>query len=418
MSNSLKIFGVVFDNVEGIKAKDENNNTVTYIKLSGGSSVASGTYTPASDETNPTIDPNVDSDMLLFYLSPDSNVNPLGNSKRVTYGGLWSKATNKRVFYMASNASGNSWTTVSVDLSQTQPSGTAYNLNTDYLISGATYQWVAWGDGDSDPETWDWKEDGAHHIWINITVPENLTQKVAIKTQASTTYGEIDWGDGSAVDSMHSSTAQTFTHTYAATGKYEIKITRTAGTGYVQITGGIDDASCISNMRALEYSSAFSSSVRGVPRAVNLKYVNLGKSNHGGNSSFSCTALKEFVAKNATNGTGAYYFQSAINLKSVDLGSTTDIAQCAFESTGIRELTIPATVTNVGNQSFRYTVNLIALHFESNTPPTLANTQAFTGVRSDLKFYVPYSADHSVLDAYKAATNWSTYADRFEEETP
>lgn len=30
MSNSLKIFGAVFNNVEGIKAKDENNNEYIY----------------------------------------------------------------------------------------------------------------------------------------------------------------------------------------------------------------------------------------------------------------------------------------------------------------------------------------------------------------------------------------------------
>ena len=36
--------------------------------------------------------------------------------------------------------------------------------------------------------------------------------------------------------------------------------------------------------------------------------------------------------------------------------------------------------------------------------------------QSDCKIYVPYSADHSVLNAYKAANNWSTYADKMVEE--
>jgi hypothetical protein len=40
------------------------------------------------------------------------------------------------------------------------------------------------------------------------------------------------------------------------------------------------------------------------------------------------------------------------------------------------------------------------------TPPTLANTNAFTNILSDCKIYVPAAS----LTAYQEATNWSTYA--------
>lgn len=53
------------------------------------------------------------------------------------------------------------------------------------------------------------------------------------------------------------------------------------------------------------------------------------------------------------------------------------------------------------------------------TPPTLANSNVFNGMSTNYyKIYVPYSADHSILEAYKTATNWSTYAAIMVEEEP
>ena len=40
--------------------------------------------------------------------------------------------------------------------------------------------------------------------------------------------------------------------------------------------------------------------------------------------------------------------------------------------------------------------------------PTLENTNAFTGIPSDCKIKVP----ESLLEEWKAATNWSTYANK------
>jgi hypothetical protein len=50
------------------------------------------------------------------------------------------------------------------------------------------------------------------------------------------------------------------------------------------------------------------------------------------------------------------------------------------------------------------------VYFEGEDTPivTLANVNAFSGCPSDLKIYVPAE----LVDAYKTATNWSTYADQ------
>ena len=51
-----------------------------------------------------------------------------------------------------------------------------------------------------------------------------------------------------------------------------------------------------------------------------------------------------------------------------------------------------------------------------NTPPTLSNVSAFNNLPSDCVIYVPASDNHTVLEAYKTATNWSTYATQMQEE--
>lgn len=48
---------------------------------------------------------------------------------------------------------------------------------------------------------------------------------------------------------------------------------------------------------------------------------------------------------------------------------------------------------------------------KATTPPELKNS-AISGLPSDCVILVPWSPDHSILTAYRTATNWSTYASR------
>ena len=108
-------------------------------------------------------------------------------------------------------------------------------------------------------------------------------------------------------------------------------------------------------------------------------------------------------------------FQQCYSLNKANIPtSVTTIENNAFSyCQGLREVTIPAGVTaiNTGafdNVSFQYITSL------ATTPPTLSS--AFSDSNSGvLKVYVPYSADHSVLTAYQAATNWSNLATKMEE---
>ncbi len=81
-------------------------------------------------------------------------------------------------------------------------------------------------------------------------------------------------------------------------------------------------------------------------------------------------------------------------------------------------LTIPSTLTTIGANAFNAARSILEFHFLRTTPPTLDNTNAFSNMTDGggKKIYVPYSADHSVLNAYKTASNWSTYASYIYEE--
>jgi hypothetical protein len=145
----------------------------------------------------------------------------------------------------------------------------------------------------------------------------------------------------------------------------------------------------------------------------------------------NCFSLRKMDLSNITNLTGAGIFAAASSLESVVLNnSVTSIQSTVFQNcTVLNSVNIPTSVTSVGAQAFLNCNNLKELEFPSTltsiaaqafqgcnsileytflsaTPPTLAATSAFTGIKSTCKIYVP---DANVA-TYQAATNWSTYA--------
>ena len=80
------------------------------------------------------------------------------------------------------------------------------------------------------------------------------------------------------------------------------------------------------------------------------------------------------------------------------------------------EVIIPSTVTIIQTEALMYNYQLKELHVLPTSVPALNNTRALNGLNANCVIYVPYSDDHSILNAYKAATNWSTFASYMQEE--
>ena len=79
----------------------------------------------------------------------------------------------------------------------------------------------------------------------------------------------------------------------------------------------------------------------------------------------------------------------------------------AFEGcTALTSVVIPPSVTEIGVEAFKGCTNLHSVLCRPQTPPALLGTDGFTNCHESLQICV------SALGLYKAATNWSNYADK------
>ena len=152
-----------------------------------------------------------------------------------------------------------------------------------------------------------------------------------------------------------------------------------------------------------------------------------------GNSAFnSCYALSSISIPNSVTSMGSYVFYFCYSLSSITIpnsvtsidsnafarcpalssitipGSVTSIGNSAFQTcSSLSSITIPGSVTSIGNSAFEGCCGVRYYDFTRHTAvPTLSNTNAFKNIVADCEIRVPAA----LADAWKAATNWSTYA--------
>lgn len=126
-----------------------------------------------------------------------------------------------------------------------------------------------------------------------------------------------------------------------------------------------------------------------------------------GNYAFAyCGTLKSATID--TNSIGSDVFRECTALNSIDIGSsTTTISDYMFtDCYSLRSVTIPDSVTRIGYYAFGYCRYITSITINAVTPPTLGSG-AFYGI-SDYIIYVPAAS----VDVYKAASEWSLYADK------
>ena len=124
-----------------------------------------------------------------------------------------------------------------------------------------------------------------------------------------------------------------------------------------------------------------------------------------------CTGLTSVTIPNSVTSIGEYAFINCSGLTSVTIpNSVTNIEYGAFSGcSSLTSVTIPNSVTNIGDYAFRDCSGLTSVICQAITPPTLGQN-AWFGLGKTIPIYVPAES----VDAYKAAANWSTYADRIQ----
>ena len=139
----------------------------------------------------------------------------------------------------------------------------------------------------------------------------------------------------------------------------------------------------------------------------------------GQNAFYHCYKVETLNIPVGVTSIGNAAFKGCYNLKHIELPEgVTTIGQMAFSSCfGFEDFIIPSTVTKIDKFAFLYNDGMNTFHVRATTPPVLEAT-AFTESIPGLTIYVPYSEDHSVLNAYLAATGWSGRGDQIREEEP
>lgn len=271
----------------------------------------------------------------------------------------------------------------------------------------------------------DWVKDGDTHLWIDIVNDYQKEQQIRIRM-----IGTIDWGDGSTAQSVSVTSYTTFTHTYTAKGRYRIDLHPTSGTFYL---GGASQ----------NYNVMGSRTNAGIFRFSALYQVEIGSSRITKLSSYAfyyCYGLRKvYIPKNIvsadqqvfafcysltqvefedvtklTTATSTNFFTYCYALQ--DIGGFapnwgTEISTTLRNCYSLTEFTISSGVTSISANSLANTYGLKKLYVLPESPPTVANENAFTGLNSGCVIYVP----NGKLTTYQTADKWSTYASQMVE---
>ena len=146
---------------------------------------------------------------------------------------------------------------------------------------------------------------------------------------------------------------------------------------------------------------------------------------------YNCTSLTSVTIGDSVTEIGAWAFYNCSSLTSVTIpDSVTSIGDCAFyDCSSLTSVTIPNSVTSIGSSAFGYCSSLTSItipdsvteigwyafhscsslkevYCKPTTPPS-GGRYMFNSNASSRKIYVPRAS----VDAYKAASGWSDYAD-------
>ena len=218
-------------------------------------------------------------------------------------------------------------------------------------------------------------DDGVTRLHIRIATVGRMTVPLYIG-QTVANGVSIDWGDGSAAETLAGTGNVDTSHTYAEPGDYVISL--------------MPQGEC-----TLSFGSGSSS------------YCVMGST--GTDGRVYCNMLQDVsIGKNVTYiGDGA--FINCFSLASVIIPTgVTYIGDGAFSGCfSLASVTIPTGVTSIGNSAFGGCFGMRYYDFSAfASVPTLSNTNAFNQIPSDCQMLIP----SALYDEWSTATNWATYA--------
>ena len=233
---------------------------------------------------------------------------------------------------------------------------------------------------------------------VKLTIPENNFQ-VCTKGSSYDSYGstKIEWGDGSAAETLNSS--KRVIHTYATAGDYYVKIYAAGGTYYLPdpySSTGYSDARYGTMFMPFPYVSN-TSSMYGTECHI-IKEIWLGSGlNVNGHSIYlsNCKSLEVFMhPRNAFTDNYVYAYFAGTSFKHLTIPSNTreistlDTNRISPASGGPETLISPSTVTVNNNQpigpntrrfiSYKWTKASFAINDRTNLEELLISPSVMT----------------------------------------
>lgn len=258
----------------------------------------------------------------------------------------------------------------------------------------------------------------------------------------------IDWGDNTTKSTLTGTSTTSIkyaSHTYDKPGDYVISLAVSGTFGLASSTteSKLLQASSASNARNAAYRNIVQKIELGsgistiIDRAFNLCQGLLSITipntitNIGSNAFANCKSLSAIICPTSVTSIEAEgFYQSGIKVISLGSGMTSIADRSFYGCPTLYTLTmpnkiskassrladsnyslavvyLPANLTTVDSYAFNNCGCVSIYDFSGHTAvPTLSNTNAFTGISAGCKIRVP----STLVDAWKAATNWSTYA--------
>lgn len=299
--------------------------------------------------------------------------------------------------------------------------------------------------GGSDTPTPDRPIIGDGKTYLYIKIAEKGRMKVPLYFSQTVANGVIiDWGDGSATQTLSGTGNVSTSHTYAEVGEYTISLNpssvcalglghsssnycvmgRTANVArvYFNMLKAVEIGKNVTSIGSHTFYHCYSLASVVIPQGVTsigscafdhcYSLANLvipeSVTSIGSLAFEECTLSSVVIPQGVTiigNGT----FQSCNCLSSVVIPKgVTSIGNHAFNwCDSLANVVIPESVASIGDYAFQQCYGMAYYDFRaSKSVPTLSNTNAFSSIPSDCKIVVP----DDLYDTWIAATNWSTYA--------
>lgn len=127
---------------------------------------------------------------------------------------------------------------------------------------------------------------------------------------------------------------------------------------------------------------------------------------------YNCRSLTNITISDSVTTIGNHVFTYCVKLTSVTIpDGVTAIKVGAFQNCiSLTSITIPGSVTSINTYVFDGCNELTDIYLKPTTPPTLGGTSAISTATTTI--HVPVGSG----DAYKSATNWSSFADKIIED--